>query len=344
MSREELQAEYEKLRVETEHLQQENARLLTQLEEAQVLQQQYEQRLAEVQAENEELKRQLFGSRADRLSAEQQEQLKALGQDLDEQAGRPEPVSVEVLVEEPTAARPSRPRRVRHPLPAHLETETTTLEPELKPCPSCSELPHRIGEEVTEEIDLVPAKLIRRRIVRGKYACGCDEGGVAIAPLPPRLIPQSRLGLGLAVHIVLARFDDHLSFYRLEQQFRERHGVVIPRQQMVQWVEHIATWLLPLYEAVWKAMRAGGYLQVDETPVRVLDPEVEGKAARGYLWFYAVPGGCNLPRYFQQPLHFAVRDRSSAVSLLFVTPDPAVARTDACFSGVGHAAIRFEWS
>ena len=262
-----------------------------QLAEAQAKQQEYEQRLAEIQAENEELKRQLFGSRSDRLSPEQQEQLKTLSQDLDEEAVRPAPLSAEVLVEEPAAARPTRPRRVRHPFPAHLETETVTLEPEVGVCPHCAQTPRRIGEEVTEEIDLVPAKVIRRRIVRPKYACGCGEAGVAIAPLPPRLIPQSKLGLGLAVHIVLARFDDHLSFYRLEQQFRERFGVAIPRQQMVQWVEHIAQWLVPLYDAMWQAMLAGGYLQVDETPVRVLDPEVEGKAARGYLWFYAVPGG-----------------------------------------------------
>jgi transposase len=60
---------------------------------------------------------------------------------------------------------------------------------------------------------------------------------------------------------------------------------------MVQWVEHIANWLLPVYDAMWQEMLAGGYLQVDETPVKVLDPEVEGKAARGFLWFYAVPGG-----------------------------------------------------
>jgi len=181
--------------------------------------------------------------------------------------------------------------RARHPLPAHLETETVTIEPEVAPCPCCGKMPERIGEEVSEEIDLIPPKLVRRRTVRPKYACRCGEAGVAISPLPARLIPQSRLGLGLAVHMVLARYDDHLSFYRLEQQFRERHGIVIPRQQMVQWVEHIATWLVPVYDAMWKAMMAGGYLQIDETPVKVLDPEVEGKAARGYLWFYAVPGG-----------------------------------------------------
>ena len=176
-------------------------------------------------------------------------------------------------------------------MPAHLETETVTIEPEIAPCLCCGKMPERIGEEVSEEIEFVPAKLIRRRTVRPKYACRCGEAGVAIAPLPPRLVPQSRLGLGLAVHMVLARYDDHLSFYRLEQQFRERHNVFIPRQQMVQWAEHIANWLLPVYDAMWRAMLSGGYLQIDETPVKVLDPEVQGKAARGYLWFYAVPGG-----------------------------------------------------
>ena len=60
---------------------------------------------------------------------------------------------------------------------------------------------------------------------------------------------------------------------------------------MVQWVEHIAGWLKPIYNAMWQEMKAPGYLQIDETPVKVLDPEVTGKAAHGYLWFYAVPRG-----------------------------------------------------
>ena len=88
--------------------------------------------------------------------------------------------------------------------------------------------------------------------MRPKYACRWGEAGVTIAPLPPRLIPQSKLGLGLAVHTVLARYDDHLSFYALERIFRERHRVEIPRQQMVQWVEHIAGWLEPVYDAMWR--------------------------------------------------------------------------------------------
>jgi hypothetical protein len=76
----------------------------------------------------------------------------------------------------------------------------------------------------------------------------------------------------------------------MERIFRERHGVVIPRQQMVQWVAQAAALLQPLWLLLFKEMKKGGYLQVDETPVKVLDPEVKGKAATGFLWFYAIPG------------------------------------------------------
>ena len=300
MSREELHAQHERLTAQvarvleqTPHSQAHSPELRELVDKLQALTQQYDQKLAEAEAQIAQLKRELFGPKADRLTREEQDQFEQLVQDMEAQTQQPAPESNEILRdEEPAAGREKQRRpRVRHPLPVHLETETVTIEPELGPCPCCGKIPARIGEEITEEIDLIPAKLIRRRTVRPKYACRCGGARVAIAPLPPRLIPQSRLALGLAVHILLARFDDHLSFYRLEQQFRERHGLVIPRQQMVQWVEHVATWLRPLYEAMWQGMLSGGYLQVDETPVRVLDPEVQGKAARGYLWFYAVPGG-----------------------------------------------------
>ena len=56
----------------------------------------------------------------------------------------------------------------------------------------------------------------------------CAPAAVSIAPLPPRLVPQSKLGLGLAVYLLLSRFDDHLAYYTLERIFRERHGVIIP--------------------------------------------------------------------------------------------------------------------
>jgi transposase len=267
---------------EKAQLQEENARLRDAVEEARAL--------------VAEFRRQIFGSKADRLTPEQEAQLKQILRDLKAAAARPGPVSDEVLTEDDSKKKtkqPSHRRRPRQPVPVHLETKTTVIEPADTTCPCCGSPGQKIGEEVTEELEFVPATLIRHRLVRPKYArrCQCETPGVTIAPLPPRLIPQSKLGLGLAVHIMLTRYDDHLSFYRLEQQFWERHQVVVPRQQMVQWVERIAEWLRPIYDAMWQAMLQTGYLQVDETPVRVLDPDVKGKCARGYLWFYAVPGG-----------------------------------------------------
>jgi transposase len=276
----EIQARLARLRTleaEAEQLQAENARLRAHLTEA-------DARIAT-------LVRALFGAKAERLTPEQEAQVAAVRADLEAGAARPAPASDDVLADEDGPQRP-RPRRpARHPLPGHLETETVTLEPESTTCPCCGQPLQRIGEEVTEELDLIPTRLIRRRIVRPKYACRCGDAGVTVAPAPARLIPQSRLGLGLAVQLLLGRYDDHLSFYRLAQQLQERHGVDLPRQQMGQWADRIAEWLRPIYEAMWQALRDSGYLQIDETPVRVLDPDVKGHAARGYLWFYAVPGG-----------------------------------------------------
>jgi transposase len=258
---------------------------------------QKEQSLAEAQALIAELKQQLYGSRADQLTPEQEAQLQQLAGDLKDQAQRPPPLSQELLQEEVQKERASqqkrsKQRRRRHVPPVQLEKQTVVLEPEDKFCPLSGKERPRIGQEVSTEYDYQPAQLIIRETVRPKYGeCrqGCCEG-VTVAELPPRLLPQGKLGLGLAVHILLSRFDDHISYYTLERIFTERFGALIPRQQMVQWVEKIATLLLMIYNLLWEELKAGGYLQIDETPVKVLDPEVKGKAAQGYLWLYSRPG------------------------------------------------------
>ena len=255
-----------------------------------------EQLLAEARSYIAELKRQLFGPKADKLTPEQEEQLRQLSADVQEQAQRPPPLSQEVLEAEAFNKEKEKktPRRRRQVTPVQLEVEQVVLEPEDKNCTHCHQERPRIGKEVSTEYDYQPAKLVAKETVRHKYGecpCGCGKSGVAIAPLPARLVPQSKLGLGLAVHLLLSRFDDHISYYTLERIFRERHGVIIPRQQMVQWVEKIAFLLQAIYYLIWEELERGDYLQVDETPVKVLDPEVKGKAATGYLWFYSNPKG-----------------------------------------------------
>lgn len=292
-----LEAEKAQLQAKADALLEEAARLQAQLS----LKEGVEAQLQEALLELAELKRQLFGEKSEQLTPEEEAQLAEVAADLEEQAQREPPASDDVLEDEaePDAEKANaqdpprrKRRRGRHPLPEHLERQTVVIEPEgFKPCEHCGGTPGCIGEEVTEELEYVPAKVVVRRIVRRKYACRCGCGGVQVAPLPARLLPQSKLGLGLAVYLLLARFDDHVAYYTLERIFRERHGVDVPRQQMVQWVEQIAFLLQPLVRLMFQRMKQGGYLQVDETPVKVMDPEVKGKCARGYLWFYAVPGG-----------------------------------------------------
>lgn len=293
------QGELEQLLARNRQLEADNARLQAEL----ALKEGVEAQLQEVLLELAELKRQLFGERSDRLTAEEETQMSEVAADLQEEAAQESPLSDQVLADQDEQEsekgdqskddlQGKKPRRRRHPLPEHLERQTLTLEPEgLAPCQHCGEPLKCIGQEVSEELDYVPAKVIVRRTVRPKYACGCGGGGVQVAPLPPRLVPQSKLGLGLAIYLLLARFDDHVAYYTLERIFRERHQVVIPRQQMVQWVEQIAFLLQPLCKLMFERMKQSGYLQVDETPVKVMDPEVKGKCARGYLWFYALPDG-----------------------------------------------------
>ena len=249
---------------------------------------QQEQLLAEARAYIAELKRQLFGPKADKLNPEQEEQLRLVAGDLQERARQPPPLSQEVLEPDLTPKDKEKLQREarsrRHPLPpVELEVQRVVLEPTEKICGHCQQPGRPIGQEVTTEYEYVTAKLVCKETVRPKYAheCACGPPGITIAPLPPRLVPQSKLGLGLAVYLLLSRFDDHVAYYTLERIFRERHGVIIPRQQMVQWVEKIAFLLLAIYHGIWGELRATGYLQVDETPVKVLDPEIKGKAATG---------------------------------------------------------------
>ena len=292
------------------------AELQRQLAATQQELEQQTQQLAQAQAIIADLKRELFGAKSDKLNEEQEEQLRQLLGDAREQSQRTAPLSQEVLEETVAQERAEQRRRAkerarRHLPPVELEKQQVILEPPDRLCPQSGQPRTEIGREVTTEYDYLPAKLIIREIVRPKYGrCGkpCCQG-VSIAPLPPRLVPQGKLGLGLAVYLLLSRFDDHVSYYTLERNFLERFGAVIARQQMVQWVEKVAHLLLAIYWLIGEELTAGDYLQIDESPVKVLDPEVKGKAAQGYLWFYSRPGGYVFLEFHQSRGRDAPRER-----------------------------------
>jgi transposase len=198
------------------------------------------------------------------------------------------PATQEVLL--PAAETPSERKPRRQPVARVLETVSQRLEPAEKVCPRCGKEKCEIGCQKSERFEYVPAKIIRHELVRPKLACPCGESGVSLAPLPPQVVEQGQAGASLIAHVLLSKYEDHLPLYRQQQQFL-RLGVSFARQSLCDWVEKGAEWLQAIVREMKRELLAGDYLQVDETPVRVMDPEVKGRCATGWLWVAAVPGG-----------------------------------------------------
>jgi transposase len=171
-----------------------------------------------------------------------------------------------------------------------LETVTERLEPEEKICPHCQKPKCQIDCLTTERFEYVPAKIVRHQIQRPKLACPCGQGTVTIAPLPPTVVERGYPGPGLVSQVILSKYADHQPLYRQQEQFG-RLGVNFPRQMLCHWVEKGAFLLQSLVVEMKAQLLQGDYLQVDETPVRVMDPEVKGKCATGYLWLAGRPQG-----------------------------------------------------
>ena len=179
-------------------------------------------------------------------------------------------------------------RKRRQPAAKVLETVTERLEPKEKICSHCGQEKCEIGCEKSERYEYVPAKIIRHEILRPKLACPCGQAGVSIAPLPPMVIAQGQAGASLVAHVLLSKFVDHLPLYRQQQQF-ERLGVSFAKSTLGDWVEQGARWLQPIVREMKRQLLLSDYVQADETPVRVQDPEVIGRCATGWLWVLSRP-------------------------------------------------------
>jgi transposase len=234
----------------------------------------------------QQLKRQLYGSSSERRVEDNLSREQILMSLFPAPA---QPVATQdVLV--PLDAKKCEVSPRRQPAVQVLETRTERIEPEEKVCPQCGKDKCQIGCEKSERFEYIPAKIIRHEILRPKLACPCGESGVSIAPLPPQLVEQGMVGPGLLAHLLLSKYDDHLPLYRQQQQFA-RLGVNFARQTLCDWIEKGALALQPIVRLMKQELLAGDYLQVDETPVKVMDPEVKGKCAQGYLWVAGVPQG-----------------------------------------------------
>lgn len=260
------------------------------LQEARVLIHQLQQDNKYLRDLNAKLQRQIFGSKSDKLKEEPTSQEQPL-LSLFPPPGAP-PATEQVLAGLNGAEEDTKPRRSRaQPEPDRLETTQERIEPAEaeKVCAHCGKAKCEIGHEVSERIDYVPAKLVRREIIRPKYACPCGESGVSIAPLPPTPIEKGKPTAALLAHVALSKYLDHLPLDRQSKIFA-RLGFYVPRQTLSDWMEKTAELLQPVVGVMKSDLLAGTYLQVDETPVKVLDPDVQGKCGSGYLWVAGRPG------------------------------------------------------
>jgi transposase len=174
-----------------------------------------------------------------------------------------------------------KPGQGRNQIPAHLERVVEEIVE--------NDLPEgavKIGEEVTETLEIQEGKVYVKRIVRPKYTYP-EKDGVHIAPLPPQAIPKGMAGSSMLAFILSNKYVYHLPLYRSIQML-SRHKVVVPASTMSDWTASGSELLQPLYDLVVKMVKQSGYVQGDETTIRVLDEQKKGTHL-GYYWAYGSP-------------------------------------------------------
>ncbi len=143
-----------------------------------------------------------------------------------------------------------------------------------------------IGEVITEKLEITPAKVFVRRIIRKKYA-PIDKGSskdIVIAKNDKKeLLPKSMAGASLISYIIIAKYADALPLYRQESIFK-RLSAEMTRQSMARWLIKVSEMLMPLYNLLQDQMLARSYIQIDETTTQVLNEENKKATSKSYMW------------------------------------------------------------
>jgi transposase len=222
------------------------------------------------------LQRMKFGPSSERFHG-QIEQLELQLEDLEATRGAdpaaPPPLSSAAAVRKPS----------RRPLPADLPRETETHMPNQDACPGCGGALERLGEDVSEMLEFVPARFKVIRIVRPKLNCTrCDC--IIQEPAPHRPIARGLAGPGLLAHVLVSKYADHLPLYR-QSEIYERLGIDLERSTLADWVGGASRAVEPLMNALQRYVLQASKLHGDDVPVPVLAPG-NGKTKTARLWTY----------------------------------------------------------
>jgi transposase len=224
-----------------------------------------------------------FGAHTERMTAEQRQMFETTA--AEDEADLAAQLAALQGDNKDRAAPPAQTRQQprRKPLPEHLRRVEHHHEPADTTC-GCGQPMVRVGEDVSERLDVIPAEFFVHRHVRGKWACRCCQTLVQ-EPVDPQIVDKGVPTAGLVAHTLVGRFVDHLPYYRLEQ-INARSGVATPRSTLASWAGTAGAALAPLYEAHREFILGARVLHADETPVSLLDPGA-GRTRKAYVWAYA---------------------------------------------------------
>jgi transposase len=228
-----------------------------------------------------ELQRHRFGRRAETLPEEQM----LLGLEDVEQVAASGEAEQDESAPDGRAARARKRRTNRGSLPAHLPRIEVVVDVDDRTCPCCRGDLHRIGEDRSERLDMVPAQFRVLVTRRPKYACRSCEDGVRQAQAPARLIEGGLPTEATIAQVLVSKYADHLPLYR-QAQIYARQGIDLDRSTLADWVGQAAWHLRPLHERLLVKLRQRSKLFADETTLPVLNPG-RGRTKTGQLWAYA---------------------------------------------------------
>jgi transposase len=199
---------------------------------------------------------------------------------------------------EPLPAAQSATKPKKHPGRQELPGELTRVErvlpstPEQCSCKACGRETVVIGYEQSEQLDVKPAEYFVLVTKREKRVCKrCENGGVATAPLPARIIDKSLASDQVIINTVISKYCDYVPLYRQSAILERDTGIEIGRATLDGWVMRVGELLVPIASAMRLELLDESYIQADETPVGVQTHDKRGKNHRAYLWQYGRPGG-----------------------------------------------------
>jgi transposase len=239
-----------------------------------------QRRIEQLEHAMDVLLRQKYGPRSERLDPNQ---LRLFTEDSDDSAASQES---DVVPENPAKPKRTWKRRGRQTLPAHLPRLPVVIElsEHERACPGCGGLRAHFDDEISEQLDYVPASLFVRQFIRRKYACRSCQEHVVIPAKSPQPIDKGMAGPGLLAHVITNKFAYHLPLYR-QEQILAHHGVTISRSTLCGWLAQSAELFAPLYNLMITRVRGSRVIWTDDTTVPVWDPTLP-KTRSGRFWVY----------------------------------------------------------